>query len=155
MSECSVRLLVSPAERRATPTKARNNSNGIPFHLKMYILRVTTDPLMEQLYTIFAILIAGMSLAMAIISLSISITRPSRADMLFALMGLLLTIFFLTPPVGFILHDVAPSFVDPGQENFYFLLFRNCTLVYSRLHRRSTKRVWRGSRLHWRSLPIG
>src|SRR5687767_9963491 len=64
---------------------------------------------MEEFYTSFALLTAGVALAMSTISFLVSFRKENnRTDVLFCVMCLCLTIFFLLPPTGFILHDTPP-----------------------------------------------
>lgn len=61
-----------------------------------------------MLYSELAILTAGTSLAMGTISLYLGIKKNSSTNILLGSMGLCLTVFFLLPPAGFILEDIAP-----------------------------------------------
>lgn len=64
---------------------------------------------MESTYTILALITAGISVALGVISSAIGLTQEkSREFLFFAALSFSLTIFFLLPPVGFITHDVAP-----------------------------------------------
>jgi PAS domain S-box-containing protein len=63
---------------------------------------------MEVFYTSFGLVTAGVSLAMGSIYLFLAIKKSESTYLYFGLMGLALVFFFLTPPVGFILHDVPP-----------------------------------------------
>src|SRR5688572_29016589 len=68
---------------------------------------------MEEFYTSFALLTAGVALAMSTISFLVSFRKENnRTDVLFCVMCLCLTVFFLLPPTGFILHDTPPYSVS-------------------------------------------
>lgn len=62
----------------------------------------------KLLLTFLALFSAGVSLVLGIIYLFVSIQRKNRAYFLFSIMGLLLFIYFVWPPVGFILDDEPP-----------------------------------------------
>jgi PAS domain S-box-containing protein len=64
---------------------------------------------MESFYTIIALLTAGVSLATGLINLFIGWHKDGeRIDLVFGIMCLCMFIFFLIPPIGFILEDKAP-----------------------------------------------
>jgi len=63
---------------------------------------------MEEFYTALALITTGVSLAMGTISLFIGVRKHSQPDLIFGIMGICLAIFFLIPPIGFILHDQPP-----------------------------------------------
>lgn len=63
---------------------------------------------MEEFYYTLGLITAGVSLAMGSISLFIGFKRNDRTDLIFGVMGMCLFVFFLIPPVGFILHDQPP-----------------------------------------------
>lgn len=58
---------------------------------------------MITLYTSFALLTAGVLMAIGVITLLIAIKSSSRLDFLFSAMALILAIYFVLPPVGFVL----------------------------------------------------
>jgi len=63
---------------------------------------------MEVFYTSLGLVSAGVSLAMGSIYLFLAIKKRESTYLYFGLMGLTLVFFFLTPPLGFIQHDVPP-----------------------------------------------
>ena len=71
-------------------------------------LQVPNKRDMEVFYTSFGLVTAGVSLAMGSIYLFLAVRKSERTYLYFGLMGFALVFFFLTPPIGFILHDVPP-----------------------------------------------
>src|SRR4051812_35957557 len=68
---------------------------------------------MESFYTIIALLTAGISLITGLISLFTGLQRDGeKVDVVFGVMGIGLFIFFMIPPIGFILLDKAPYPVE-------------------------------------------
>src|SRR3954470_19522628 len=64
-------------------------------------------------FYIVALLTAGVSLVTGAINLFIGLNKDGeKVDLVFGLMGLSLFIYFLIPPVGFILIDKAPYSVN-------------------------------------------
>ncbi len=64
---------------------------------------------METFYTIIALLTAGACLGIGTINLFIGLHKEGdKADLIFGIMCLSMCIFFLLPPIGFILNDKAP-----------------------------------------------
>ena len=64
---------------------------------------------MESFYFTIALITAGIALAMGLISLSAALHKDGeRIDLVFGVMCLCLFIFFVIPPVGFVLVDKAP-----------------------------------------------
>jgi PAS domain S-box-containing protein len=59
-------------------------------------------------FTALALVTAGVSIAMGSISFIIGLKKNHTTELIFGLMGLLLFIFFLMPPVGFITADHPP-----------------------------------------------
>lgn len=63
---------------------------------------------MDQFYSILGLFTGGVSLAMSAISLFIGGKKKDETNLIFGFMGSCLVIFFLIPPVGFIVHDQPP-----------------------------------------------
>ncbi len=63
---------------------------------------------MQEFYLIIALLTAGISLTIGFISFFLGLRHKNKTDLFFGLMCLSLFVFFLLPPVGFIIHDQAP-----------------------------------------------
>ena len=63
---------------------------------------------MEELYIILAYLTAGVSLSTGTISFFIGLRKEDKTDLIFGILGLLLFVYLLLPPSGFILSDPAP-----------------------------------------------
>ncbi|MGC3944316.1 MAG: sigma 54-interacting transcriptional regulator [Chryseolinea sp.] len=63
---------------------------------------------MEEFYRSFGLVSCGVSLAMGSVYLYLGSLRKSMTYLLFGVMGFSLFIFFLLPPVGFILDDTPP-----------------------------------------------
>jgi len=64
---------------------------------------------MESFYTTIALLTAGVSLATGLINLFTGLHKDGeKVDLVFGVMCLCMFIFFLIPPIGFILQDKAP-----------------------------------------------
>ena len=64
---------------------------------------------MEAFYTTIALITAGVSLFAGLVNLFIGFHKEGeKVDVLFGIMCLAMFIFFMIPPVGFILHDQAP-----------------------------------------------
>ncbi|HEY6977524.1 MAG TPA: sigma 54-interacting transcriptional regulator [Chitinophagaceae bacterium] len=64
---------------------------------------------MDSFYTIIALLTAGVSLATGLINLFTGLHKDGdKVDLVFGVMCLWMFIFFLIPPIGFILEDKAP-----------------------------------------------
>src|SRR5258706_5318852 len=63
---------------------------------------------MDNFYLIVALITAGISLSTGLINLSAGLHRDGeKTDLVFGLMGLCFFIYFLIPPVGFVLIDKA------------------------------------------------
>lgn len=67
---------------------------------------------MEQFYTSLALVSSGVSLAMGSVYLYLGMLQKSTTYRIFGVMGLALFIFYLLPPVGFILYDNPPYGAD-------------------------------------------
>jgi hypothetical protein len=64
---------------------------------------------MEEFFLITAITIAGVAFAIGTASFALGLFEKKEKDhLLFGLMGLCLAVYFLLPPVGFILVDNPP-----------------------------------------------
>lgn len=64
---------------------------------------------MENTYLIIALLISGSSFSIGLISFFLGLNDKNQKEYLvFGIMSLCLTIFFLAPPIGFIIDDHAP-----------------------------------------------
>jgi formate hydrogenlyase transcriptional activator len=62
----------------------------------------------EEFYAILALLTVGVAISMGSISFFIGFQNKGKTDLIFGWMALSLVIFFLLPPVGFIVHDQPP-----------------------------------------------
>jgi PAS domain S-box-containing protein len=83
---------------------------------------------MEFFYTAVAIFTAGVSFVTGLISLLIGLHKDGeKVDLIFGLMGLSLFVYFLFPPIGFVLIDKAPYPVNLDIKRlfiyFYLALF--------------------------------
>jgi PAS domain S-box-containing protein len=79
---------------------------------------------MEPFYQVTAILTAGIALAMGLLSFMTFLRRGSeKTDLLFSLMCLLVVLFILFPPVGFILSDQAPYSVQIKTKRIFNFSF--------------------------------
>ena len=64
---------------------------------------------MQNFYTIIAFVTAGVALVTGLINLFIGLSKNGeKVDLVFGLMSLTMFVFFMFPPVGFILLDKAP-----------------------------------------------
>jgi formate hydrogenlyase transcriptional activator len=63
---------------------------------------------MEDFFYSFALVSAGVSIAIGSIHIFLADRKRDDSYLLFGLMGVCLFIFFLSPPIGFILHDNPP-----------------------------------------------
>src|SRR5688572_11355147 len=64
---------------------------------------------MEAFFYSFALVSAGVSIAMGSIHILLADRKRDNSYILFGLMGICLFVFFLVPPIGFILYD-APRY---------------------------------------------
>lgn len=79
---------------------------------------------MNSFYFIVALLTAGVSLAVGLISLFIGLHKDAeKSDLLFGIMCLCMFFFFLVPPVGFILEDKAPYISEIIIKRFFNFSF--------------------------------
>ena len=68
---------------------------------------------METFYTVVALITAGVALCAGLINLFIGLRKGSeKYDLLFGIMCLSIFIFFMVPPIGFILEDKAPYIAE-------------------------------------------
>jgi hypothetical protein len=64
---------------------------------------------MDSILYVIGLITAGLCLAMGSVSLLAGLDKDGeRIDLVFGIMCFLLFIFFIIPPVGFIVHDKAP-----------------------------------------------
>lgn len=67
---------------------------------------------MESFYTSLALVSAGVALAMALVFYALTVRRYNRTYLIFATVCTLLVLFYLSPPLGFILNDTPPYEID-------------------------------------------
>ena len=79
---------------------------------------------METFYQVTAILTAGISLAMGMLSFLTFVNRDrKKIDLVFTVLSLLVAVFILIPPVGFILVDDAPYATATKIKRIFSLSF--------------------------------
>src|SRR5687768_8307668 len=79
---------------------------------------------MESLYDITTILGAGIALTMGLLSILKSFHRGAeKVDLVFGILCLLVAIFILLPPIGFIFIDSAPSPTSVKIKRIFHLAF--------------------------------
>src|SRR6187455_999306 len=91
---------------------------------------------MEAFYTTIALITAGVSLFAGLVNLFIGFHKEGeKVDVLFGIMCLSMFIFFMIPPVGFILHDQAPYSLEIDIKrvfnNSFNLLFPWFVFLYT------------------------
>lgn len=75
---------------------------------------------MEFFYTAIALLTAGVAFTAGLINLVIGLSKDGeKVDLLFGVMSLCMFVFFMLPPVGFILLDKAPYSLQIDIKRFF------------------------------------
>ena len=82
--------------------------------------------LMKAFYTSLVLVSAGVSFAISSVYLALALNKRNKSYLLFGLMILVIVMFFLLPPTGFILYDV-PAY--PGHVLFLRLFIFTCYAI--------------------------
>ena len=79
---------------------------------------------MENFYTVIALITAGASLAIGLVNIVTGALKDGEKDnLVFGIMCLCMFVFFMLPPVGFILEDKAPYTLQIDIKQFFSFTF--------------------------------
>ncbi|HEX5152990.1 MAG TPA: sigma 54-interacting transcriptional regulator [Parafilimonas sp.] len=97
---------------------------------------------MENFYTAIALITAGASLAIGLVNIVIGVPKDGgKGDLVFGIMCLCMFIFFMIPPVGFILEDKAPYTLQIDIKRFFNFTFAALLPWFIALYTGSRKKI--------------
>src|SRR5678816_3497179 len=97
---------------------------------------------MENFYTVIALITAGTALAIGLVNIIIgSLKDGDTSDLVFGIMCLCMFVFFMLPPVGFILEDKAPYTLQMDIKRFFNFAFAALLPWFVLLYTGSRKKI--------------